>query len=265
MPRIAIVGGSGVYDFPAENKREETVKTPYGEVKITVGVVGDEEVAFLARHGKGHSIPPHKINYRANIWALYELGVERIIATSAVGSMNPEMKPGDFVILDQIIDFTVSRPRTFYDGEESPHERKFVAHVDFTEPYCPEIRKALITAARNLGLPYHPRGTYVCTEGPRFETAAEIRAYRILGGDVVGMTQCPEAILARELEMCYATVAIVTNYAAGMSGKKLTHSEVVELMQKKSEDIVKLILAAIPLIPKERRCGCKDALKGATG
>ncbi|AMM53519.1 S-methyl-5'-thioadenosine phosphorylase [Pyrococcus kukulkanii] len=265
MPRIAVIGGSGVYDFPAENKREEVVKTPYGEVTVTLGRIGGEEVAFLARHGKGHSIPPHKINYRANIWALYELDVERIIATSAVGSLNPNMKPGDFVILDQLMDFTVSRPRTFYDGEESPHDRKFVAHVDFTEPYCPEIRRALITAAKNLALPYHPRGTYVCTEGPRFETAAEIRAYRILGGDVVGMTQCPEAILARELEMCYASVAIVTNYAAGISHQKLTHIEVVELMQKKTKEIVSLIVHAIPLIPKERNCPCKDALKGATG
>ncbi|CAB49985.1 S-methyl-5'-thioadenosine phosphorylase [Pyrococcus abyssi] len=265
MVRVAVIGGSGVYDFPAENKRSVTVETPYGKVEVTIGLVNGEEVAFLARHGKGHSIPPHKINYRANIWALYELGVERIIATSAVGSMNPNMRPGDFVILDQIIDFTVSRPRTFYDGEESPHDRKFVAHVDFTEPYCPEIRRALIAAAKELSLPYHPRGTYVCTEGPRFETAAEIKAYRILGGDVVGMTQCPEAILARELEICYATVAIVTNYAAGISGKKLTHSEVVELMNKKSKEIVALITKAIPLIPKERNCPCKDALKGATG
>ncbi|WP_048058165.1 S-methyl-5'-thioadenosine phosphorylase [Pyrococcus yayanosii] len=265
MVRVAIIGGSGVYGFPVEEPKDVTVETPYGPVKLRVGLLDGEEVAFLARHGEGHSVPPHKINYRANIWALHELGVERIIATSAVGSMNPEMKPGDFVILDQLMDFTVSRPRTFYDGEESPHEWKFVAHVDFTEPYCPEIREALIRAARELGLSYHPRGTYVCTEGPRFETRAEIRAYRILGGDVVGMTQCPEAVLARELEMCYASVAIVTNFAAGMSGRKLTHTEVVELMGKKGEEIVRLITRAISYIPKERGCPCKDALKGATG
>lgn len=266
MVRIAIIGGSGVYD-PAllENIREETVKTPYGSVKIRIGEFQGEEIAFLARHGKGHSVPPHRINYRANIWALHELGVERILSTSAVGSLNLDMKPGDFVILDQLMDFTKTRHYTFYDGEESPHERKFVAHVDFTEPYCPELRKALINAAKELGFRYHPAGTYACMEGPRFETKAEIRALKILGADVVGMTQCPEAVLARELEMCYASVAIVTNFAAGISPTKLTHSEVVELMEKKGNEIKLLLMAAIKYIPRERRCPCKDALKGATG
>ncbi|MDI3474943.1 MAG: 5-methylthioadenosine phosphorylase [Thermococcaceae archaeon] len=266
MVRIAIIGGSGVYD-PAllTNVREETVDTPYGSVKVKIGEYNGEEIAFLARHGEGHSVPPHKINYRANIWALYELGVERILSTSAVGSLNPEMKPGDFVVLDQLMDFTKTRNYTFYDGDESPHDRKFVAHVDFTEPYCPELRKALITAARELGLSYHPTGTYACMEGPRFETRAEIRALKILGADVVGMTQCPEAALSRELEMCYASVAIVTNYAAGISPSKLTHTEVVDLMAKKSTEIKYLLMKSIAYIPKERRCPCKDALKGATG
>ncbi|WP_054839868.1 S-methyl-5'-thioadenosine phosphorylase [Thermococcus sp. JCM 11816] len=271
MPRIAIIGGSGVYDPPAllTNIREETVETPYGTVKVKIGEYNGEEIVFLARHGEGHSVPPHKINYRANIWALYELGVERILSTSAVGSLNLDMKPGDFVILDQLIDFTKTRHYTFYDGEESPpHDRKFVAHVDFTEPYCPELRKALMNAARGLGFTYHPpTGTYACMEGPRFETRAEIRALKILGADVVGMTQCPEAALARELEMCYASVAIVTNYAAGISPpNKLTHTEVVELMAQKSNEIKLLLMKAIEYIPKERRCPpCKDALKGATG
>ncbi len=266
MPRIAIIGGSGVYDPKLlENIREEKVKTPYGDVAVKIGTYKGEEIAFLPRHGEKHSVPPHKINYHANIWALHELGVERILATSAVGSLNEEMKPGDFVVLDQLLDFSKSRHYTFYDGEDSPHERKFVAHVDFTDPYCPELRKALITAARELGFSYHPVGTYACMEGPRFETRAEIRALRILGADVVGMTQCPEAVLARELEMCYASVAIVTNFAAGISQTKLTHSEVVELMAKKSEEIKYLLMKAVEHIPQERRCGCKDALKGATG
>ncbi len=266
MPRIAIIGGSGVYDPKLlENVREEFASTPYGKVRVKVGEYDGEEVVFLPRHGEGHSVPPHKINYRANIWALYELGVERILSTSAVGSLNEAMKPGDFVILDQLMDFTKTRHYTFYDGEGSPHERRFVAHVDFTDPYCPELRKALITSAKELGFRYHPTGTYACMEGPRFETRAEIRALKILGADVVGMTQCPEAILARELEMCYASVAIVTNFAAGISREKLTHSEVVELMARKSDEIKYLLMKSIKYIPKERHCPCKDALKGATG
>lgn len=266
MPRIAIIGGSGVYDPKLlANVREEWVSTPYGKVGVKIGEYNEEEIAFLPRHGEGHSVPPHSINYRANIWALYELGVERILSTSAVGSLNEAMKPGDFVILDQLLDFTKTRHYTFYDGEDSPHDRKFVAHVDFTDPYCPELRKALMSAAKELGFNYHPTGTYACMEGPRFETRAEIRALKILGADVVGMTQCPEAILARELEMCYASVAIVTNFAAGISREKLTHTEVVELMAKKSEEIKYLLMNSIKHIPKERRCSCKDALKGATG
>jgi 5'-methylthioadenosine phosphorylase len=266
MPRIAIIGGSGVYDPRLlENIREEIIRTPYGEVKVKIGEYKGEEIVFMPRHGEKHSVPPHKINYRANIWGLYELGVERILATSAVGSLNENMKPGDFVVLDQLIDFTKNRVYTFYDGEESPHDRKFVAHVDFTEPYCPELRNAIIRAAKELRFPYHPKGTYACMEGPRFETKAEIRMLKILGADVVGMTQVPEAILARELEMCYSSVAIVTNFAAGISPTKLTHTEVVELMAKKSEEIKLLLMKAIEYIPRERRCGCKDALKGATG
>ena len=266
MSRIAIIGGSGVYDPRLlENLREEMIKTPYGNIKVKIGTYKGEEIAFLARHGEKHSVPPHKINYRANVWGLHELGVKRILATSAVGSVNEVMKPGDFVILDQLIDFTKNRTYTFYDGEDALHERKFVAHVDFTDPYCPELRESLIRAARELGFSYHPRGTYAVMEGPRFETRAEIRALKILGADVVGMTQSPEAILARELEMCYASVAIVTNYAAGMSKTKLTHSEVVELMQQKSEELKLLLMKAIEYIPKIRRCACKDALKGATG
>jgi len=266
MPRIAIIGGSGVYDPRIlQNIREESVHTPYGSVAVKVGEYNGEEVAFMARHGAGHSVPPHKINYRANVWALHELGVERILSTSAVGSLNTAMKPGDFVILDQLMDFTKTRHYTFYDGEESPHDRKFVAHVDFTEPYCPELRKALTTAARELGFTYHPAGTYACMEGPRFETRAEIRALKVLGADVVGMTQCPEAALARELGMCYASVAIVTNFAAGISREKLTHTEVVELMAKKGEEIKFLLIKSLKYIPHERNCQCKDALKGATG
>ncbi len=264
MPRIAVIGGSGFEELLGE-VQERTVDTPYGPVRVSVGRYGEEEIAFLARHGKSHGVPPHRVNYRANLWSMRELGVERIIATSAVGSINLNMKPGDFVILDQLMDFTKSRSYTFYDGHESPHGMKAVTHVDFTEPYCPEVRKALVDAARELRLPYHPEGTYACMEGPRFETRAEIRALRILGADVVGMTQCPEAALARELGICYASVAVVTNYAAGISSGKLTHTEVIELMSKKETELKALLIKGIRYIPKTRRCECGKALEGARG
>ncbi len=263
MPRVAVIGGSGLEEL-MEDVREEIIETPYGRTSVRIGSYGGEEIAFLSRHGTGHEIPPHRINYRANVWGLWKLRVERIIATSAVGSLNLEMKPGDFVVLDQLIDFTKSRAYTFYDGEDSPHDMKMVAHVDFTDPYCPEIRKAIIDAAHELRLPYHPAGTYACMEGPRFETKAEIRALKILGADVVGMTQCPEAALARELGMCYGSIAIVTNYAAGISNKKLTHTEVIELMKEKESELKALIIKTITKIPKVRRCECGKALEGAT-
>ena len=263
MPRVAIIGGSGLEEL-LEDVRETVVETPYGKVSLEIGNYGGEEIAFLSRHGAGHEVPPHKVNYLANVWGLWKLGVERIIGTSAVGSLNIDMKPGDFVVLDQLMDFTKSRRYTFYDGSESPHDMKAVTHVDFTEPYCPEIRKAIIDAAKELRLNYHPEGTYACMEGPRFETRAEIRALKVLGADVVGMTQCPEAALARELGMCYASVAVVTNYAAGISSRKLTHTEVIELMREKGRELRALLMRSVTNIPKIRRCECGKALEGAT-
>ncbi len=216
MSVIGIIGGTGVYD-PAimEGVHEKVVGTDYGEVKIMMGDYQGEAVAFLPRHGGDHSVPPHLINYRANIKALYKLGVKRIIATAAVGSLNFEYKPGTIVIVDQFIDFTKGRIPTFFAGDE-----RGVVHVDMTEPYCPEVRKALFEAAELTGTDVFDRGTYVCTEGPRFETAAEIKMFKTMGGDVIGMTAVPEAVLARELGICYATVSMVTNYAAGISPGK---------------------------------------------
>ena len=192
-------------------------------------------MVFLPRHGTGHSVPPHRINYQANIWGMRALGVEAIIATAAVGSLNPEMRPGDFVFVDQFIDFTKNRRQTFFDGRENG-----VAHLDFTEPYCPALRKTMAAAAGELRarpgaeFAFHEKGVYICTEGPRFETPAEIRAYALLGADVVGMTSYPEVALAREAGICYATIAMVTNLAAGMAGGRLTHEEVLEVMAKTS-------------------------------
>lgn len=250
---FAIIGGTGVYDPELlEARGNRRVETPYGPIEVETGSYRGVEVAFLPRHGKGHSIPPHKINYRANIWGLRTLGVRRVLATAAVGSINEAMKPGDFVIIDQFIDFTKARAHTFFDeGEQG------VVHVDVTEPYCPEIRTALIDVGQELGLSLHTSGTYFCVEGPRYETAAEIRAARILGGDVVGMTNIPEAVLAREAGLCYATMAMVTNMGAGMTDRPLAHDEVVEVMAVNTQHVRRLALDTILRLPKERACSCE--------
>lgn len=265
--RYAIIGGTGVYD-PAllEERSERRVETPYGPIQVETGLYRGIEVAFLPRHGKGHSVPPHKINYRANIWGLKSLGVERVLATAAVGSLNPEMTPGHFVVVDQFLDFTKGRQHTFFDGEPNG-----VVHTDVTEPYCPELRAALVECGRRLGLSIHPRGVYVCTEGPRFETAAEIRAYRILGGDVVGMTNVPESVLAREAGLCYAAMAMVTNMAAGISASPLTHDEVVQVMAANTENVRKLALETVAAIeqaasmPAPSACRCSHVERPLQG
>jgi len=204
---IAIIGGSGVYDPEMlKDIQDVTVQTEYGSVTLKSGVHQKKKVFFLTRHGKEHVIPPHMVNYRANIKALKDLKVERILSTSAVGSLQKDMKPGDFVVLDQFIDFTKLRKYTFYDDE--------VVHTDFTNPYCSQLRELILKAAFNLGISAHPKGTYVCTEGPRFETPAEIKMFAVLGADVVGMTNVPEVMLAREAKICYSSIATVTNFAA---------------------------------------------------
>jgi 5'-methylthioadenosine phosphorylase len=250
--RLAIIGGTGVYDPRIlENIREEVVGTPYGDALVRIGTYGGEEVAFLARHGTGHTVPPHLINYRANVSALKQLGVERVIATTAVGSTNPNMKPGDFVLVDQFLDFTKNRISTFFEGGEVG-----VVHTDFTEPYCPECRAVLAEAAQALPITVHNGGCYVCTEGPRFETPAEIRMFAKLGGDLVGMTNVPESVLAREAGICYATVSMVTNFGAGISPTALTHEEVLEVMAHNAENLKRLIMGSLGAIPRTRGCQC---------
>jgi len=259
--KIAVIGGTGVYNPDImTNVRNETVNTPYGEVQLKIGHYRGKPVAFMNRHGDDHSVPPHLVNYRANIAALKKLGVKTILATGAVGSLNPAMQPGHFVFVDQFLDFTKNRHNTFFDGGVAG-----VVHTDVTDPYCPELREILCRAARSLGLTAHPSGTYVCTEGPRFETAAEIKMFRLLGGDLVGMTGVPEASLAREGEMCYATIAMVTNYAAGISPTRLTHREVVDVMMQNVENIRKLIMQAIAWIDQDRGCACQKALDQTGG
>ncbi|HWI54083.1 MAG TPA: S-methyl-5'-thioadenosine phosphorylase [Desulfobacteria bacterium] len=256
MAKIGFIGGTGVYDPTLlSGVSEENVSTEYGAVKVKIGEYKGTEVAFLARHGEDHDVPPHKINFRANIMAMKKLGVERIIATGAVGSLNLEMQPGEVVIVDQFIDFTKNRVQTFYDDSG-----RGVVHVDMTEPYCQELRKIISNAARTLEIPVKTSGTYVCTEGPRFETPAEIKMYSFLGGDLVGMTSVPEVVLAREAEICYSTIAMVTNYAAGISPTPLTHAEVVEAMRRNNEILKRLVMKTIEIIPQERQCECQNAL-----
>jgi 5'-methylthioadenosine phosphorylase len=257
MQRIAIIGGTGIYDPKVFRERErKVIETPYGEASPAfIGELAGRSVVFMPRHGIKHELPPHRVNYRANIYALKQLGVSRIIATNSVGGINQSFAPGDVVVPHDFIDFTRSRSATFYDTE--------AVHVDMTQPYCPEIRSALIKAARTTVGKVGERAVYAATEGPRFETPAEIHMLSMLGCDVVGMTGLPEAVLAREMEICYASVCTVTNYAAGIKQEKLTATEVIEVVKQNEEKLKKLILEAVKLIPEERRCGCAHALDEA--
>lgn len=255
--QIAIIGGTGVYNPDIlSDVKEEVVVTPYGSVPVKIGQYRNRSLAFLNRHGDGHSLPPHLVNYRANIAALKKIGVKFILATAAAGSINPAMLPGHFVFVDQFLDFTKCRQSTFFDGGASG-----VVHIDMTHPYCAELRDVLFRAARSARLTAHPTGTYVCTEGPRFETAAEIQMYRLVGGDLVGMTGVPEAPLAREMEMCYAAVAMVTNFAAGISPTNLTHQEVLDNMRLSGENIRELLMQTVLWIDQDRSCVCHHGIE----
>lgn len=259
MPKIGIIAGSGFYQIEGvEVKEIREVITPYGEPSDDYKICefSGREFVFLARHGSSHRFPPHSINYRANLWGLKELGVERILAVNAVGGINPNLCPGDIMIPDQIIDQTFGRAATFYDEGE-------VVHVDFTNPYCNSMRNTLFDSGGRCNILTKESGVHVCVNGPRLETSAEIRFLSGIGGDVVGMTGMPEACLARELELCFACIAVVTNYAAGISAKKLTTTEVIETMKVSMERIKNLLIETLKSVPEIRTCNCKDALKGA--
>lgn len=258
--RIGLIGGSGLYDIEGlEFRKDVSVSTPYGDPSSVyrIATLNEKEIVFLQRHGVPHSIPPHKINYRANIWGFKSLAVERIISINAVGGINKSYKPGDIVIVDQIIDMTGGmRESTFYDKNE-------VFHIDFSYPYCSEMRELFIKASQSLQLSVKKEGTYICVNGPRLETAKEIKFFSMIGADMVGMTAMPEACLAREQEICISGISVVTNYAAGISKEKLTTTEVVETMKKSLDNIKALIKEFLLLVPSVRNCSCKDALKDA--
>ncbi len=240
--KIAIIGGSGYNDFPLMKKeKSKTIKTPYGKIKVKVGKHKGKDIIFLPRHGFDYSIPPHKINNRANVAALNKEKVDCIIATAATGSLNRKMKPGDLVILTDMIDFTKWRIETFQT------ERKPI-YTDLSHPYDLLLINKIKKAATKSKIRIHKSGVYVCTEGPRFETPAEIKAFKIMGGDLVGMTSAPETILAAEAKLKYASIALVTNYAAGISKKKITAEEVFNMMSGKKNILTKLIAKTIELL-----------------
>jgi len=250
---IAVIGGTGLESL-LKGIKQIRVGTPYGlPPLIYLGDVQGRSVAFLPRHGLGHSVPPHRVNYRGSIYALHRLGVERIVATNAVGAINMDFRPGDLVVPHDLVDFSKQRPSTFYD--DAP-----VTHVDFSQPYCPEVRAVLIQKAKEAVLAVREQAVYVCTEGPRFETPAEIRMFRALGCDIVGMTGVPEAVLARELGMCYAALCFVSNMAAGI-GRRVSSREVMDLSESIGPKIAGVLDEVIRHLPQERRCLCGSSIE----
>ncbi len=240
--KIGIIGGSGFSFFDSfEATRQEKVETPYGSPSsaLTEGKVGGENVVVIFRHGEGHSILPHAVNYRANLWALRQAGAEAVIALATVGGIGRQCHPGTIVIPDQILDYTHSREHTFspLDGE--------LFHIDFTEPYCSQLRQIMVECAERLDTAVIPSGTYAATQGPRFESAAEIRKFEKDGAHIVGMTGMPEAALAREIRICYASIALVVNYAAGRSGNRISVEEIREAYDQATRKVHTLLAGVI--------------------
>ncbi|HET9961488.1 MAG TPA: S-methyl-5'-thioadenosine phosphorylase [Nitrospiraceae bacterium] len=257
---IGIIGGSGLYDMEGlERVREVRVRTPFGNPSdaLIVGIFKGASVAFLSRHGRGHRINPGDINYRANIYALKSLGVTKVISISAVGSMKETVRPGEILLPDQFIDLTKRRISTFFDGG-------IVAHVGFGDPVCAPLATELERAARSVGAGLHVGGTYVCMEGPQFSTKAESRLYRQWGVDVIGMTNMPEAKLAREAELCYATVALVTDYDCWHETEEAVTVEAILATLHKNVALAKQVLReVVPALVPDRRCACNEALRNA--
>lgn len=255
---IGIFGGTGIYNQEIlEDAHQITVETPYGSPSdsITVGAFQGRKVAFLPRHGKKHSIPPHLINYRANIWALKEMGVTRILAPSAVGSLKEEIGPGHFALPHQFLDFTKSRKTTF-------SEEGRVIHISVADPFCPELYSSINETATEQGMDIHKECTYVCIEGPRFSTKAESKFYQSIGADIIGMTLVPECQLAREAQMCYASIASVTDYDV-WAEKPVTAKEVLDTLAKNVKKTEQLLAGLIGRIPQARGCVCSKALAEA--
>ena len=255
---IGIFGGTGIYDSGLlKDSKEISIDTPYGKTSdsITVGEFNGKKVAFMPRHGKKHTIPPHLINFRANIWAFKELGVKRIIAPSAVGSLKEEFEPGNLALPSQFIDFTKSRKGTFSEDGR-------VIHISDADPFCPELQKVILNVTKIQGIKIHQDCTYVCIEGPRFSTKAESRFFRTTGADIIGMTLVPECQLAREAQICYVSLSTVTDYDV-WAEKPVTAKEVMETLAKNVEMTKKLLTFVIDQIPEIKSCSCEKALEEA--
>ena len=256
---IGVFGGSGFYSF-LEDVEDVEVETPYGQpsAPFAIGDVGGKRVAFLPRHGRKHELPPAQINYRANVWAMKELGVRRIIGPNASGALKADLQLGEFVVSDQFVDRTSGRPDTFYEGPET-------THVSAADPYCPDLRGLLVETARELGIRVRDGGTVVTIQGPRFSTRAESKWFQDMGWDMINMTQYPEGYLARELELCYANIAMVTDHDVGVEGAPpVTHEQVVTVFNENNERLRELLFAVIPKIPPQpEEHLCSTALLGA--
>jgi 5'-methylthioadenosine phosphorylase len=258
---IGVFGGSGFYSL-LDGVREEHVSTPHGEPSgdFAIGSLDGLEVVFLPRHGRGHALPPAQINYRANLWAMKKLGVEQVIAPTASGSLQPHVKPGDFVVCDQFVDRTWGRPDTYFTGPR-------VGHVSAADPYCSRLRALAVETGRELRVTIHDGGTVVVINGPRFSSRAESRWFAAQGWEVVNMTQYPELILARELELCYVNIALITDYDAGLDGSPeiapVSVGEVERFFASNNSRVRELILRLIPKLAGPRDCPCPHAMEQA--
>lgn len=254
---IGVFGGSGFYSF-LDDVEEIEIDTPYGKPSgpVAIATYEGKRIAFIPRHGKNHQFPPHMVPYRANLYAMKQLGVKKIIGPTASGSLQPHIKPGDFVVTDQFVDRTWGRKDTFFDGPETKH-------VSAAYPYCPELRKIAISAGKDLGITIHERGTVVVIQGPRFSTVAESRWFSKMGWEVINMTQYPECYLARELGICYANIALITDYDAGLEGRDdivpVTHEDVLKVFQENNEKLKKMLFEIIRRIDlNSSNCSCSN-------
>jgi 5'-methylthioadenosine phosphorylase len=255
---IGIFGGSGFYEFLSDVS-EVRVATPFGEPSATpvIGEVGGKRVAFIPRHGRSHEFPPAQIPYRANVWAMKELGVRRIIGPCASGALRADLSLGEFVVCDQLIDRTWGRADTFYEGPVT-------THVSAADPYCPDLRRILVETGRELGIPVRDGGTVVVIQGPRFSTRAESQWFQAANGTVINMTAYPEGYLARELELCYANISMVTDHDVGVGGAEpVSHETVLEVFQQNNARLRELLFAAVPKIGPQPDDLCASALDGA--
>ena len=257
---IGVFGGSGFYKF-LDNIEEMRVETPYGAPSdsVFIGNIGEHKVAFMPRHNRHHTIPPHLINYRANVWAMKSLGVQRVISPCAAGSLQKHVEPGDFVICDQFVDWTDGRKTTFFDGP-------IVTHVSSANPYCTELRRLAIETAGDCDIKLHETGTVVVINGPRFSTKAESKFFTSQGWEVINMTQFPEAYLVKEMDMCPLNISLITDYDAGLVGEvpPVSHAEVMKVFENNNHKLKNLLFKLIERIPAERNeCDCAFTMKGS--